>query len=178
MYNFKVGDNMRLFTPNEYHKTIHDIDLVKLYDLGKRLILTDLDNTLVGYDILLPTSEIIAFKEKCEEVGLKLVIISNNKEKRVQLFSEKLGVDYVFSAMKPLKRGYRKIASDYTPNEIVIIGDQILTDIFGGNRMGYYTILVDVINYNNEQFKTKLNRFFERIILKKLKLKGEKNDTK
>ena len=117
-------------------------------------------------------------QEKCEEVGLKLIIISNNKEKRVQQFSEKLGVDYVFSAMKPLKRGYRKIASDYTPNEIVIIGDQILTDIFGGNRMGYYTILVDVINYNNEQFKTKLNRFFERIILKKLKLKGEKNDTK
>lgn len=167
---------MRLFTPNEYHKTIHDIDLLKLYDLGKRLILTDLDNTLVGYDVSLPTSEIIEFKEKCDKIGLKLVIISNNNKKRVQAFAEKLGIEYLSNAMKPLKRGYRKITLRYKPEEVVIIGDQILTDIFGGNRMGYYTILVDVINYNNEQFKTRINRFFERLILRKLKIKGEKNE--
>lgn len=167
---------MKLFTPNEYHKTIHDIDLLKLYDLGKRLILTDLDNTLVGYDVLLPTNEIIAFKEKCDQIGLKLMIISNNNKKRVQLFSEKLGVPYSYKAMKPLKRGFRKMTSGYTKDQIVIIGDQLLTDIFGGNRLGYYTILVDVINYNNEQFKTRVNRFFENLLLKKLRIKGEKNE--
>lgn len=167
---------MKLFIPNEYHKTIFDIDLLKLYDLGKRLILTDLDNTLVGYDVSLPTSEIIAFKEKCDEIGLKLVIISNNNQKRVQVFAEKLGIDYLSNAMKPLKRGFKKITMGYKPEQIVLIGDQILTDIFGGNRMGYYTILVDVINYNNEQFKTRINRFFERIILRKLKIKGENNE--
>ncbi len=164
---------MRLFIPNEYHKTIHDIDLVKLYDLGKRLILTDLDNTLVGYDVLLPTKEIIEFKEKCDKIGLKLMIISNNKEKRVQMFSSELGVEYHSGAMKPFKRGYRKLTYGYTPDKVVIIGDQILTDIVGGNRMGYYTILVDVINYNTEQFRTKINRFIERLILKKYKIKGE-----
>lgn len=167
---------MKLFMPDEYHKTIFDIDLLKLYDLGKRLILTDLDNTLVGYDVVLPTNEIIAFKENCDEIGLKLVIISNNNRKRVQAFAEKLGIDYLSNAMKPLKRGFKKITMGYKPEQVVLIGDQILTDIFGGNRMGYYTILVDVINYNNEQFKTRINRFFERIILRKLKIKGENNE--
>ncbi len=165
---------MRLFKPNEYHKTIYDIDLVKLYESGKRLILTDLDNTLVGYDILLPTNEIIDFKEKCENLGMKLMIISNNKEKRVQLFAKELDVPYYSSAMKPFKRGFKKMSLGYKTDEVVIIGDQILTDIVGGNRMGYYTILVDVINYNNEQFKTRINRFIERIILNLFSIKGEK----
>jgi len=166
---------MKLFTPNEYHQSIHDIDLVKLYEAGKRLILTDLDNTLVGYDISLPTIEIIQFKDKCEKLGLKLIIISNNKEPRVKMFAEKLDVEYASSAMKPLKISYRRITKGYDSNEVVIIGDQILTDIIGGNRMKFYTILVDVINYNNEQFKTKVNRFFENIIIKWMKIKGGKN---
>ncbi|QVK19383.1 YqeG family HAD IIIA-type phosphatase [Mycoplasmatota bacterium] len=165
---------MKLFIPNEYHKTIHDIDLVKLYDSGKRLILTDLDNTLVGYDIFLPTKEIIEFKEKCEKLGMKLMIISNNKEKRVQLFAKKLDVPYHSNAMKPFKRGYKKLSLGFSTQEVVIIGDQVLTDIVGGNRMGYYTILVDVINYKNEQLKTRVNRFIEKVLYKKFKIKGEK----
>lgn len=165
---------MRLFIPHEYHKSIHDIDLIKLYDSGKRLILTDLDNTLVGYDISLPTAEIILFKENCEKIGMKLVIISNNKEPRVKMFAEKLGVEYHSSAKKPLKKSYKILTRNYNPNDVVIIGDQIFTDIFGGNRMNFYTILVDVINYNNEQFKTRLNRFFEKIVVKIFNVKGEK----
>ncbi len=165
---------MRLLRPNEYHKTIHDIDLVKLYDLGKRLILTDLDNTLVGYDISLPTKEIIEFKEKCEKLGINLMIISNNKQKRVQLFAEELGVIYHSNAKKPLKIGYKRLKHGFKPTEVVIVGDQILTDILGGNRMGYYTILVDVINYKNELLKTRFNRFIEKLICKFLKMKGDK----
>jgi HAD superfamily phosphatase (TIGR01668 family) len=165
---------VRLFIPNEYHKTIHDIDLLKLYDLGKRLILTDLDNTLVGYDIFLPTAEIIEFKKNAEKIGFKLIIISNNRENRVKKFADELGVKYVHKARKPLKRNYRKISSEYKNNEVVMIGDQILTDIIGGNRMNFYTILVDVVNYNNEKFGTKINRFIERKILRKYKIKGEK----
>lgn len=167
---------MKHFIPNEYHKTIHDIDLIKLYDLGKRLILTDLDNTLVGYDILLPTNEIIEFKQKCDKIGFKLIIISNNKEPRVKKFADMLNVEYAFKAKKPFKRSYRKITKGYKKDEVIIIGDQLLTDILGGNRMKFYTILVDVINYSNEQFKTRINRFFERILLRRYKIKGDKND--
>lgn len=165
---------MRLFIPNEYHKTIHDIDLVKLYELGKRLILTDLDNTLVGYDIKLPTAEIIEFKEKVESIGMKLIIISNNNQFRVKTFASKLGIEYVSSAKKPLKFCYKRFTKEYKPDQIVIIGDQIMTDIFGGNRMNFYTILVEVINYNNELYRTKINRFIENKILRNLNIKGDK----
>lgn len=166
---------MSIFIPNEYHKSIHDIDLVKLYESGKRLILTDLDNTLVSYVEPLPTEEIRLFKQKCDEIGLTLVIISNNNEKRVKHFADELGVTYLAKALKPFRRAYRMLTMDYRPDEVVIIGDQILTDIVGGNRMGFYTILVDAIDYNTESWKTKFNRFFERIIIKKFKIKGDKH---
>ena len=166
---------MKLFIPNEYYKTIHDIDLVKLYEQGIRLILTDLDNTLVGYDTTLPTKEIIEFKNKTNQLGIKVVIISNNKENRVKLFADELGVEFASSARKPMKKNYQRFLNDFKQEEIAIIGDQIMTDVIGGNRMGFYTILVDVINYKNEQFKTKFNRFIERKILKHYKIKDELN---
>jgi uncharacterized protein len=171
----EAGDTMRIFIPNEYHKTIHDIDLVKLYENKIRLILTDLDNTLVGYDTELPTDEIVEFKNKANALGIKVVIISNNKEKRVKIFADKLEVEYTSSAKKPLKRNYRKYLKDYKRDEIAIVGDQVMTDVIGGNRMGFYTILVDVINYRNEQFKTKFNRFVERKIIKRYKIKDDKH---
>lgn len=166
---------MKLVKPNEYHKTISEIDLLKLYEKGKRLILTDLDNTLVGYETAYPTEAIIEFKNKAHDLGMKVIIISNNKEKRVKLFADKLDVEYVFSAKKPLKKNYKRFLKHFKKEEVVIIGDQIMTDIIGGNRMGFYTILVDVINYNNEQFKTRFNRFIERKIIRKYKIKGEQD---
>ena len=57
-----------------------------------------------------------------------------------------------------------------------MIGDQLLTDVLGGNRMNYYTILIDPINYNEIIF-TKINRVFERVILNMVKVeRGEYYD--
>ena len=74
---------------------------------------------------------------------------------------------------KPLKTKYKKIMSLYTfkDNEIACIGDQIMTDIFGGNRMGFTTILVNPIG-PLEPWTTKFNRFLERQILKAFLKKG------
>ena len=48
-----------------------------------------------------------------------------------------------------------------------MIGDQIPTDIYGGNRMGIFTILVKPIS-NKETLPTRIDRIFENIIIKKL----------
>lgn len=164
---------MNLFRPDEYYKTIHDIDLLALYEKGFRLILTDLDNTLVGYDQSLPTKEIIEFKRSANELGMKVVVISNNKEERVNRFATELEVDYTSRAKKPLKISYKKYLKDFRKEEIVIVGDQLLTDILGGNRMGFHTILVDVINYKNEQIGTRINRAIESFILRRIKIKNK-----
>jgi len=166
---------MKLFTPDAYYPSIHSIDLVELYEMGIRLILTDLDNTLVSYDVAIPTEEIVAFKQKANGIGFKLIVISNNKKKRVGQFADALEVDYTHSAKKPFKRHFKKYLKDYKREEIAIIGDQLLTDILGGNRMGFYTILVDVIDYKKEQFFTKFNRKIERFIKKRINLKEGKH---
>ena len=92
---------MNLFKPDAYFPTIHDIDLLELYEMGIRLILTDLDNTLVGHNEPLPTEEIIAFKDRAHEIGMKVVVISNNKEKRVNPFASKL--EGIYFALKNKK---------------------------------------------------------------------------
>lgn len=166
--------NMKLFKPDAYFPTIHDINLLALYEQGIRLILTDLDNTLVKYNAPEPTEEIIAFKNEAEKLGMKVVVISNNKEKRVKPFADKLQVEYVSRAKKPFKASYKKFLNEYKRHEIAIIGDQLMTDILGGNRMGFYTILVDVIDRQKEQFGTKINRLFERMIRRKLGLKDDR----
>lgn len=169
----RVGEIMGLFIPNEVHKTIFDIDLVQLYESGKRLILTDLDNTLVSYKDVVAPKAILEFKDQATAVGFDVCILSNNATKRVEKFAESLGVEFFASAKKPLKRTFKRAVKEVPANEVVMIGDQLLTDILGGNRMGFYTILVDVIDYKTEGIGTRINRFVENKLLKRGRVKGE-----
>ena len=72
--------------------------------------------------------------------------------------------------MKPFKRKYKKVIEKYNlqESEIACIGDQLLTDIKGGNKMGLTTVLVNPVGVN-EKFVTKINRYFEKKILRKLR---------
>lgn len=164
---------MKLINPNEYHKTIHDINLVKLYENGKRIILTDLDNTLVGHEAEVATDEILEFKEKVLGIGFDIMIMSNNRNKRVKKFADSLGVEYYASSKKPFRTTYRKILKNYPKDEIIIVGDQILTDILGGNRNGLYTILVDPIRLDNEGILTKVNRVTEKFLQRLFNVRGD-----
>jgi predicted HAD superfamily phosphohydrolase YqeG len=78
------------FIPNEYETTIYDIDFKRLYDEGKRLIISDLDNTLISYREKMPTKELLDFKQKLNEMGFEIVICSNNHKKRVKAFVKHL----------------------------------------------------------------------------------------
>ena len=59
----------------------------------------------------------------------------------------------------------------YKPEEIAAVGDQLMTDIFGGNRVGLTTILVNRIG-PVEPITTRFNRIWERKLLKKFNKKG------
>ena len=99
--------------------------------------------------------------------------MSNSGKKRLEPFKEGFNVDTAYSSMKPLKKKYKKIMSMYNfkDTEIAAIGDQLITDIFGANRMGLTSILVNPIN-DHEMFITKINRLIEKRIFKKLTKKG------
>ena len=161
--------------PDKYYKTINDIPYTELYEKGFRLILTDLDNTLISYKETDPTPELYEWLKMVNEIGFEVIIVSNSKKYRVEYFAEKLGVKFVKYAQKPLKKGLKralKIASrKYDRSEVLEIGDQIMTDVFGSKRCKLYTIIVKAIDRKTEVWTTKINRKLERHFLKKIEKK-------
>ena len=161
--------------PSYYYKTINDIPYNKLYEEGFRLILTDLDNTLISYLEKEPTLELFSWKKMVEEIGFEIIIVSNSRKERVKHFANSLGLKYVKFAKKPTKFGLKKalrIANrKYAKSEVLEIGDQVMTDVYGSRRLGVYTILVKAIDKKTEILPTKINRKLEDHFLKKIQKK-------
>jgi HAD superfamily phosphatase (TIGR01668 family) len=155
------------FNPRLRVKTVYDIPLAELWDNGIRGIITDLDNTLVGAKEPLATPELIVWLEQVKAAGFKVVIVSNNNESRVKSFADPLQIPYIHRAKKPSNAAFHKALQwmGLTAEKTVVIGDQMLTDVLGGNRMGLHTILVLPIALLDEGFFTKINRRIEKILL-------------
>ncbi|MFD2759488.1 YqeG family HAD IIIA-type phosphatase [Lentibacillus juripiscarius] len=164
----------KLFLPNQHVKSVFDIHPADLQQKGIKGIITDLDNTLVAWDVKDATPEIMEWFRIMNEHNIKVTIISNNKMERVKLFSEPLDTPFVFSARKPLSHAFKRAAKEMKlkKEEIVVVGDQILTDILGGNMAGFYTILVVPIVQTDGKV-TRINRKIERRILSFMRRKGK-----
>jgi len=166
------------FIPSEFHATFFDIDFNKLYKKGLRVILTDLDNTLITYEEFVPTDTIMKKLDSIREIGFEVFIISNNHPPRINTFLK--GTNYlgIGNAKKPLKKGIKKALSlsekEYFLDEVVIIGDQLMTDIYGANRFGVYNILVNPLKRKTEKWYTRFNRKIEIKMLEKIKKKNIK----
>jgi uncharacterized protein len=164
---------LKRFLPNEHVKNIFEIKPSVLKEQGIKGIITDLDNTLVAWNVKEATPEVVNWFKLMKDNGIKVTIISNNKEDRVKMFSEPLGTPFVFSARKPLRRAFKTAAKQMELNkeEIVVVGDQLLTDVLGGNSAGFYTILVVPIVKTDEKI-TQVNRKIERKIMNYFRKKG------
>ncbi len=165
---------LKKFIPTYHAKSIYTIDYEKLYSDGIRMIFLDLDNTLITYAMTEPTDKLFLWKKELEEKGFELMLVSNSKKYRVVKFADLFGINYVQFAKKPLKVGFKKAMEKtskmYKITEIVEIGDQIMTDVLGANRMNFTSILVDPIDKKTEFFVTKLNRVYEGIVCFFLKI--------
>lgn len=166
---------LQLMLPKLTVRTVYDIDLNALKQRGIRGILTDLDNTLVGAKEALATPELGAWLADVREKGFQVVVISNNREHRVRTFAEPLQLPFVSRARKPLGAAFAKALAmmELKPEQAAIVGDQVMTDVLGGNRLGLYTILVEPIARMDEGWMTRnVNRNLERAFLKRLRKKG------
>ena len=158
--------------PNYVYKSIYDIDFDTLYESGKRIILSDLDNTIASYDELKPSVDTIKWNEKLRNKGYKIYLVSNNKCLRIKEFSKDFIIDgYLAKAKKPFIKRLNKFLKDnkIKKEEVISIGDQIVTDIIGFNKLGVDSILVKTINQSNQKWYTKINRLREKRIIKKIK---------
>lgn len=153
---------------------MYDITPTFLKDNGKKAIILDLDNTLIPWNVSNATEEIKTWLRSIEEANIKVTIFSNNSEERVRIFSEPLNLPFIHRANKPLKSKFRRAQKlmGVKKDEVVVIGDQLLTDIFGGNRAGFYTILVVPIVQSDAPI-TKFNRRMEQKILNRFYVKGK-----
>ncbi len=160
------------FYPDDFKKTVFDINFESLRKLGIKVILIDLDNTLIPYDELLPNQLIRDLFQRIEQLGFEIVIISNNHLERVEPFAKAIGSRFICSARKPLKNGFIRALSlvdPCKPEEVCVIGDQFMTDVLGGKRMGFYVIVVNAIKRNVEKWYTRLNRKLEKRMIKRIK---------
>ncbi len=161
------------FFPYQYKHSIYDVDYNKLYAEGFRLILTDLDNTLISYKDTDPNERLFEWKKEMEEIGFKIIVVSNSERPRVEHFAKQFNTEFVNSAMKPLKKGYKKglKKTNFTKEQVIFMGDQLMTDIFGSNRVGFTSILIKAIDNKTERFVTRVNRYNEKRVLKSMKKK-------
>ena len=134
--------------PRGVFPAVTDISPQKLAEKGIRLVLADLDNTLVPYKVTEPPAGVVAWKEALEAHGIRLFLLSNSRKPgRAQTFAEKLGIPYQGHSGKPKKAGYLKAMERMGVNfaQTVMVGDQIFTDTLGANNAGVTPLLVEPI---------------------------------
>lgn len=164
---------LKKLLPDLHVESIYHIDLEALKKQGVKGIITDLDNTLIEWDRPEATPELAQWLKKLKDEGFKVVIVSNNNESRVSKFSDPLDLPFIHRARKPFHLSFKKAKEimGLAPHEVVVIGDQLFTDILGGNRLDLYTILVIPVA-QTDGFFTRINRQLEKLALNSMRKRG------
>lgn len=151
--------------PDEYLPSAYQIDYDALYKKGFRGLIFDIDNTLVPHGAPADDRAVALFAH-LRELGFDSVLLSNNKEPRVKMFSDRTGTRYIFKAKKPKPGNYRRAMEIMGTDcgNTVFIGDQIFTDVAGAKLAGIYSILVEPI-HPKEEIQIVIKRYFEKIVL-------------
>lgn len=164
---------LKIFYPKLYVPSIMEIKPGLIKDLGLKGVIFDLDNTIVRRDSDDAPPEVLELILELREEGLKLGIVSNNSRRRVGAIAAQMEIPSIHRAVKPFGRPFRQALEllGTSPQETALVGDQVFTDIFGGNMAGMYTILV-VPMEGKEFWATRLiSRHLEKIVLAQLKNK-------
>ncbi len=160
----------RRFTPDILVEKLIDIPLDELHQRGIEGIIFDVDNTITEWRSPNVSDEIIEWFYDLPNQGFKTCILSNNSSTRVGIISEKLHTPYLCNARKPLSNGFKRAQKllKLPMSQMAMVGDQIFTDIWGGNQAGLLTIFVERISVNEFWGTKNISRRAERMIWKKI----------
>lgn len=145
---------------------ITTIDLRALKAQGVRGFIFDLDNTIMAPHTGRLEDRICTWLTLLRAEGFQCLVLSNNKRADYCQEAEALlGIPVISHAAKPDTRAFRQALAqmNLTAREVVMVGDRPLTDIWVGQRMGAYTILVDPLIKHSERFYIKFLRSLERL---------------
>lgn len=160
------------FLPDMYVKDVMSIPYHKLKEKNIKCIIFDLDNTLALLSEIEPPLRVVELFKKLEK-DFDIYILTNSNGKRALPYKDNLSVSVINFALKPSVKGLREIKKikNYKKSEMVIVGDQLVTDILAGNRFHIMTIFVDAMSQIDLRI-TKLNRMIEKRIIKRYQKKG------
>lgn len=153
------------FYPNKLIRSVYELNWEELSRTYGGVIF-DIDNTLVPHGAAADEAAIQLFA-RIHHLGMKTMLVSNNGEARVKPFAQQVQTDYIYKAGKPKVEGYNKAMAKMgtDPKHTLFIGDQIFTDVWGGNRFGALTIMVAPLGPEIVPF-IKLKRVAEKLVLR------------
>lgn len=153
------------FYPNKLIRSVYELNWEELSRTYGGVIF-DIDNTLVPHGAAADEAAIQLFA-RIHHLGMKTMLVSNNGEARVKPFAQQVQTDYIYKAGKPKVEGYNKAMAKMgtDPKHTLFIGDQIFTDVWGGNRFGALTIMVAPLGPETVPF-IKLKRVVEKLVLR------------
>lgn len=156
---------MPIFKAEYRFQTVLEITPEFLKNAGVRAALLDADNTLALHDSQKPLPGASEWIEKLKAAGIPVVIVSNNSEERIAPFAKRLSVPYIHKGAKPLPKGFLKACKKLgiRPSEAAVIGDQVFTDVLGGNLVGAKVFLTEPLGPDTDKFikaKRRLEKYF------------------
>ena len=157
------------FIPTYLKSSIFDVDFKLIKERGYQFVLVDLDNTLASPYIYEPDEKVINLANTIKELGLKMIILSNNDGERVSKFAKPLGVPAFYDLKKPKKK---RALAHIKENNIDIaksiwFGDQVMTDVFLANKLGIDVVLVNPLTIKDEPI-TFIPRLLDKYFRKKI----------
>lgn len=161
---------IEILRPRYIAPSVFEIDLNRLKKNGIAALVLDLDNTLVEWGRSEIRPELNQWIDGLKSHGFKLCILSNGMHARVEDISRRLGVPFVSRAVKPRRRAFRMALAKLGTKcgETAVIGDQLFTDVLGGNRCNLYTVLIPPLS-EREFIYTRMVRMIERLVLKRIR---------
>ena len=156
---------LKLFYPCAYVKSVFDIDYERVYELGYRGLVFDIDNTLVPHGKP-STPEVDALFARLNDMGFRTMVLSDNYRERVDMFLENINALSLNNARKPRPQAFLKSVEmlELPKQQVLYIGDQVFTDILGANLAGLSSVLVRYIGYDEPGYKGKRRAAEEKIL--------------
>jgi HAD superfamily phosphatase (TIGR01668 family) len=156
---------MKLLKPDLEIHSLSDIDIDYYFDKGVRCILTDLDNTIALWRRTSLTDEALGFIAEAKEKSITVIIFTNAKEDRAKETAWNAGLAYYALARKPFTFNYKRAFSElgYDKTQVMAVGDQVFTDVLGGNLAGCVTVLTSPLS-ETEFWGTKILRLAEKFV--------------
>ncbi|MBR5472645.1 MAG: YqeG family HAD IIIA-type phosphatase [Clostridia bacterium] len=157
-----------LFKPDVKLHGITDITVELLNKHDIKALLLDVDNTMSTHHGVVLTDGLMEWIAAMQQSGIKLMVLSNSKKARIEPFAKRIGLPFISLGCKPLPSGYLRgvKALGQKRKNVAIVGDQIFTDILGGNTVGVKTILLTPIK-PEDGWSFKVRRSLEKKLYKK-----------